>query len=123
MTCNRQDMKTILAAFVLAASLAACATPYAPREFDFTDLDSQPRVALGTVESVQVVNIERDRLAFEKALELRLRPDLGERLVIRLDAGSAVTVTVKGAQRFETGQRVRVVSDTYSLDGPRVEHE
>jgi outer membrane lipoprotein SlyB len=116
-------MKTLLAAFALAASLAACATPYAPQEFDFTGLDLQPGVALGTVESVQAVAIERDIHAFEQVLELRLQPDLGERLVIRLDAGSAVTVTVKGAQRFEAGQRVRVVSETYGLDGPRVEHE
>jgi outer membrane lipoprotein SlyB len=56
------------------------------------------------------VPIERDIHAFSEPLELKLRPDLTEKLVIRLDKGSAVIVTVNGAQRFEAGQRVRVVS-------------
>jgi outer membrane lipoprotein SlyB len=113
-------MKKLLTILSLAASLAACATPHAPREFE---LNIRPGVALGTVESVHMVRIERDIHAFEQALELRMQPDLSEQLVIRLDAGSAVTVTVKGTQRFEAGQRVRVVSQTYGPYGPRVEHE
>jgi outer membrane lipoprotein SlyB len=81
-------------------------------------------VQLGTVQSVDLVQIERDIHSFdERALELRMQPDLTERLVIRLDAGEIVIVTVKSAQRFEAGERVRVVSQTYSPYGPRVEHE
>jgi outer membrane lipoprotein SlyB len=116
-------MKKLFTILSLAASLAACATPHAPREFDFSELNLRPGVALGTVESVHTVRIERDIHAFEQALELRMKPDLGERLVIHLDAGSAVTVTVKGAQRFAAGQRVRVVTYMYGPYGPRVEHE
>jgi outer membrane lipoprotein SlyB len=54
---------------------------------------------------------------------LNVQPDLTERLVIRLDDGNLVIVTVKDAQRFATGERVRVVSHTYSPYGLRVEHE
>jgi len=117
-------MKKLLATLSLAASLAASATPHAQGAFDFSGLDPQPGVELGTVQSVDVVQIERDIHAFdERVLELRMQPDLTERLVIRLDAGDVVIVTVKGGQRFETGERVRVVSQTYSPYGPRVEHE
>jgi outer membrane lipoprotein SlyB len=116
-------MKNLFTLLSLAAILAACAAPHAPPEFDFSELNLRPGVALGTVESVRTVRIERDIHAFEQALELRMEPDLSESLVIQLDAGSAITVTVKGAQRFEAGQRVRVVSYTYGPHGPRVEHE
>lgn len=116
-------MKKLFTILSLATSLAACATPHAPPELDFSELNSRSGVALGTVESVHTVRIERDIHAFEQALELRMQPDLSEQLVIRLDAGSAVIVTVKGTQRFEAGQRVRVVSQTYGPYGPRVEHE
>jgi predicted transposase YbfD/YdcC len=106
-------MKKLLAALTLAASIATSAA-----------LHAQPGVELGIVQSVDVVEIERDIHAFdERALELRMQPDLTERLVIRLDAGNLLIVTVQGAQRFETGERVRVVSQTYSPYGPRVEHQ
>ena len=115
-------MKKLLAILSLAASLAASATPHAQGAFDFDDVDQ--RVALGTVQHVQVVQIARDIHAFdERAFELRIQPDLTERLVIRLDAGDIVIVTVKGAQRFVAGERVRVVSQAFSPYGPQVEHE
>lgn len=111
-------MKKLLATLSLAASAATLAQG----ELDFGGLDQ--RVALGTVQHVDVVEIERDIHAFnERALELRMQPDLTERLVIRLDTGDLVIVTVSGAQRFETGERVRVVSHMYSPYGPGVEHE
>jgi outer membrane lipoprotein SlyB len=117
-------MKKLLVILSLAASLAACGTSHAQHAFDFSEPDGRPGVELGTVQSVDVVQIERDIHAFdERAFELRMQPDLTERLVIRLDAGDVVIVTVKGGQRFETGERVRVVSQTYSPYGPRVEHE
>jgi outer membrane lipoprotein SlyB len=115
-------MKKRLAALSLATSLAASGTPQAQGAFDFSN--AQPGVELGTVQSVDVVQIKRDIHAFdERALELRMQPDLAERLVIRLDAGDLVILTVKGEQRFEAGERVRVVSHTYGPDGPQVEHE
>jgi outer membrane lipoprotein SlyB len=56
-----------------------------------------------------------------EGLELRIQSDLRDELVIHRDDGHAITVMVK--DRFEAGQRVRVVSDTYGPYGPRVEHE
>ena len=53
-------MKSLLATLSLVAVLAACATPYAQREFDFSDLNGLAGLELGTVESVEVVRIERD---------------------------------------------------------------
>jgi outer membrane lipoprotein SlyB len=113
-------MKSLLTALSLAAlSLVAGAAAYAQ---DFGGVDE--RVALGTVQHVKVVQVERDIHAFdERAFELSSQPDLTEQLVIRLDAGDIVTVTVQGAQRFAPGERVRVVSQTYSPYGPQVEHQ
>ena len=72
---------------------------------------------------MRAVPIERDIHAFEESMELRLRPDLVDELVILLDNGRAVTLKAKGTQRFAAGERVRVVSDAYSPFGPRIEHE
>jgi hypothetical protein len=96
-------MKKPFTTLSLAASLAACATSHAPQELNSCQLNSRQGVALGTVESVQTVRIQRDIHAFEQALELRMQPDLSEWLVILLDTGSAVIITVKGTQRFEAG--------------------
>jgi outer membrane lipoprotein SlyB len=107
----------------VAAGLAACATPYAPRDFDFSGLGGLNSTASGTVESVRLVELERDIHAFEESVELRLRPDLADELVIVLDDGRVVTLVANGAQRFTAGERVRVVSHAYSPYGPQVEHE
>jgi outer membrane lipoprotein SlyB len=115
-------MKNLLATLIVAAGLAASATSYA-QGFDFSGPNAHPRVQLGTVQSVDLVQIERDIHSFDERALVRMQPDLTERLVIRLDAGELVIVTVKSAQRFEAGERVRVVSQTYSHYGPRVEHE
>ena len=116
-------MKNLLATLTLAAGVAASATSYA-QGFDFNGPNTQPGVALGTVQSVDLVQIERDIHAFdERALELRMQPNVTERLVIRLDAGNLVIVTVQGTQRFESGERVRVVWETHSRYGARVEHK
>jgi outer membrane lipoprotein SlyB len=115
-------MKKLFAALSLAASLTAGAAPYAPQEFDFGELSSRGMVA-GTVESVATVRIERDIHAYEEPAELRIQPELGDRMVIRLDDGRAITLVLKGLQRFEAGERVRIISDTYSPYGPRVFHD
>ena len=122
--CKTRDMKKLFAILSLAASLAACGTSHAQNAFDFTEPNGPPGVELGTVQSVDVVDVERDIHAFdERAFELRLQPDLTERLVIRLDAGDIAIVTVTSAQRFEPGERVRVMSPVHSPYGLTVEHE
>lgn len=95
-------MKTILSASLLAAALAACATPYAPQDFDFSEFSS------GMVEGVR--HVPRDIHAFEQAIEHSINPQLAEQLSIRLDDGRAVTVREEGVQSFEPGQRVRLVA-------------
>ena len=119
---NRTHARQLLAALGLAG-LAACATPYAPQDFDFSGIEGLGSTVLGTVESMRAVPIERDIHAFEESMELRLRPDLVDELVILLDNGRAVTLKADGTQRFSAGERVRVVSDAYSPFGPHIEHE
>lgn len=113
----------LLAALSLAVGLAACATPYAPQDFDFSELSRLGSTAFGTVESVRAVEVERDIHAFEESVELRLRPDLADEVVILLDNGRVMTFVARGAQRFAAGERVRVESYAYSPYGPQVEHE
>lgn len=100
-------MKSLVAAFSLAA-LAGCATPYAPQDFDFSELAS------GMVESVQEVQL--DIHAFQEAVEHKINREPADRLLIRLDDGRAVSIVEQSAGRFAPGQRVRIVSG-------RVEHE
>jgi outer membrane lipoprotein SlyB len=114
-------MKNLLATLSLVAGLAASAASDA-QGFDFSGPNAHPEVELGTVQSVDLVQIERDIHAFDdRTLELRMQPNVTERLVIRLDAGDVVIVTVQGMQRFESGERVRVVSETHSPYGSRVD--
>ena len=115
-------MKKLFAVLSLAATLTAGAGLYAPQEVDFRELNSQGTV-LGTVESVATVRIERDIHAYEEPAELRIQPELRDRIVIRLDNGRAISVVLNGLQRFEQGERVRIISDTYSPYGPRVFHD
>jgi len=105
------------------ASLVACAAPNAPQEFDFSELNSCQDSIFGTVESMRVVRIERDIHAYEEPLELRIQPELRDQLVIRLDDGRAITIVLNGTQRFQAGERVRVLSHTYSPYEVRVFHE
>lgn len=113
-------MNKLFAALSLSAFLAACAVPDALPDPDFSESSSPQNMALGTVKSVRTVRIERDIHAFD---ELRIQPDVRDEIIIRLDDGDAVTVMVKETQRFQAGQRVRVISDTYNPYGPSVEHE
>jgi outer membrane lipoprotein SlyB len=105
------------------ASLVACAAPNAPQEFDFSELNSWQDSIFGTVESMRVVRIERDIHAYEETLELRIQPELRDELVIRLDDGRAITIVLNGTQQFQAGERVRVLSHTYSPYEVRVFHE
>jgi outer membrane lipoprotein SlyB len=112
--------RILLTAGLVAVALLGCASPYTRQEFDPNELNGLDSITRGTVESVDVVRLERDIHAYE---ELRIQPDLGDRVVIRLDDGRAITVTLTDMQRFQAGERVRVLSDTYSPYGPRVFHE
>lgn len=93
-------MKNILLTAALASALAACATPYAPPEFDFSEL-------AGTVESAHAA--PRDLHAFEEAVEHQINPQAPQRLLIRLDDGRALVVR-GGEQRYAPGERVRIVA-------------
>jgi hypothetical protein len=95
-------MKRFLTAFALAAALAGCAAPHARQEFDFSELP----LTRGVVESVQ--DLPRDIHAFGEAVVHQINPEKPAQLVIRLDSGRAITL--QGVQRFEAGQRVRVVA-------------
>jgi hypothetical protein len=99
-------MKTFLIALLLAAMPlgGAVAAPYAPQDFDFSDLDG---VAYGTVELVQPAPPSPTELA-EKA----------EAALVRLDDGRSVTVVLRPLQHFEAGERVRVVR---GAKGARIE--
>lgn len=116
--------RLLLTVSLVTVALIGCASPYAPQEFDLDALNGLGSVIFGTVESVGIVRIERDIHAYEEPRELRIQPELGDQMVIRLDDGRAITVVLEGMQqRFQAGERVRVLSHTYSPYGPRVFHE
>jgi hypothetical protein len=93
-------MKNSFLTAALASALAACATPYAPPEFDFSEL-------AGTVESAHAA--PRDMHAFEEAVEHQINPRLAQRLLIRLDDGRALVVR-GGELQYAPGERVRIVA-------------
>src|SRR5437762_3212291 len=104
-------MKKIFSAIAIAAAVtSAHAGPYAPQEFDFSEL-------LGTVESVHQVPLE-DRMP--DTLQHALKPESVDQLTVRLDDGRAVIVPQEELQRFARGQRVRLLG---SANGVRIEHE
>ncbi len=102
-------MKNLLATFTLAASLAGCATPYAPQDFDFSGFATS-----GIIESVR--QVPRDIHAFQDAIEHHINPEVAEELVIRLDDGRAVTLREAHATRLAAGQRVRLLGDELALE-------
>jgi long-subunit fatty acid transport protein len=110
--------KTIVAVLSSVAASAAWAGPYAPQEFDFSELD---RPAYGIVESVREVQLGSEFPAgFADVFEHAVKPKSADQLLIRLDDGRALRVMENQMQRLEAGQRVRIESDT---SGTRVERE
>jgi hypothetical protein len=111
--------KALVALSLLAAAFGASAQPYAPQEFDFSELAGNGANA-GIVESAREVPAARDLQGFApEVLEHKIRPDTVEELVVRLDGGSVITVTHNDdMQRLQPGQRVRV---TLTTIGPLVE--
>jgi outer membrane lipoprotein SlyB len=101
-------MKRILAAVILAgAALAAGAAPYAPQEFDFSDLDLSDGTAYGAIESIQPV--QQEAPVHGDVFEHALQPDVSSRLLIRLDDGAGIALLHYGPEQFQPGQRVQVV--------------
>ena len=115
--------KLLLTLSLLALALIGCASPYAQQQVDLNDLNGLDSTTLGTVESVDVVRIQRDIHAYDEPVELRIQPELADQMVIRLDDGRAITLVLTGMQRFQAGERVRLLSHTYSPYGPGVVHE
>jgi hypothetical protein len=94
-------MKNIFA-LTIAAALAGCAAPHAPREFNFGGLES------GIVEGAR--EVPRDIHAFAEAIEHRINPETAGELLIRLNDGRTLTVLEDGMRRFAPGERVRIVA-------------
>jgi len=112
--------RALVALSLLAAAFGASAQPYAPQEFDFSDLAGIGAEA-GIVESVREVPVVRDLHAFDpEALEHTLqRPETVDEVLIRLEAGYVITVRADGdMRRLQPGQQVRV---TFTTSGPLVE--
>ena len=96
------SLRAALAALLLAAAQFAAAAPYAPNEYDFSDL-------CGTVEAVREVSIRREPAELAGVLEHAVQPETGEALVVRLDNGRLIIVMQEGTQRFHPGERVRLL--------------
>jgi hypothetical protein len=111
--------RALVGLVLLAAAFGASAQPYAPQEFDFSDLSGIGAEA-GIVESVREVPVARDIHAFDpEVLVHTMRPDTVDEVAIRLEAGYVITVTADGdMRRLEPGQRVRV---TFTTAGPLIE--
>lgn len=82
---------SLLVALLLGTASAADGAPYAPAEYDFSGVWALEPSAFGIVETVR-----------EFALH-------AEELVVRLDDGRAVKVLLEGSERFQPGERVRLV--------------
>jgi len=100
---------SLAAALLLGTALVAGAAPYAPEEYDFTGLSSLHGPALGVIESVRVIPLRADPGGLASVLEHAINPETGEELTVRLDDGRAVTIVLEAAQRFQPGERVRLV--------------
>jgi outer membrane lipoprotein SlyB len=116
------SIKKSLLALALATLIASCATvtPYAPQQYDFSELVSLPRMGYGIVESVHEAQLDGPYKGVFAAFKHAIKPETIDRLVIRLDDGRAVTLLHEETDRFEPGQRVRVVVAT---DGAHLERE
>jgi hypothetical protein len=115
----KKPRSILVALGLLAAASGAFAQPYAPQEFDFSEL-ARIGTNAGIVESAREVPVARDLHGFDPGvLEHKIRPDTVDELVIRLEGGSLITVMHgDDMQRLQPGQRVRV---TLTTIGPLVE--
>lgn len=94
---------------LLAAALLLAALPAHAAHPDACFASAGGGTSAGTVESVREVPVSRDLHAFDpEILEHRQRPETGEELVVRLDEGPLVVLTLPRPQQLQAGERVRV---------------
>jgi hypothetical protein len=97
---------SFFAAILAAGASGVSAHRYVLDEFDV--IGGHP----GTVEAVQEAPAPRRMQAFAPDFfEHRVRPEMREELVIRLDGGAVITLPRDDALPLQPGQRVRVTFD------------
>jgi hypothetical protein len=84
-------MRSVLILSTLLLALPAVAGPYAPQEYDFSEIRGLEASAFGVVESVRDLS----------AREVR-------EIVVRLEDGRQVVVVQGGTQPIEPGEQVRL---------------
>ena len=99
----------LLAALLLGTALAVAAAPYAPEEYDFSELSSMGPATFGTVESVREAPLRSGPAQLSNVFEHSLNADTGDEVMVRLDDGRSVTLRLEGEQRFRPGERVRLL--------------
>ena len=85
---------------LLLGSLPAEAGPYAPHEYDFSELRGQEISAFGIVESVREFSARQE-------------------VVVRLEDGREILVVQKSASHIEPGERVRLLDNGRRLQPDR----
>lgn len=90
-------MRAILVALILA--LAGC------------QLD-EPTLGGTVISVVEAAQQPAEREESPRYYDPPLVPEVGWKVEIQLDDGSAVTVTTRGPRRYEPGERVRLLVDT-----------
>lgn len=106
MRSKLKPKQLVVALSLVAGSFAAFATPQAQEHFHFSALNGS--MASGTVEQVEEFPQPSRFDTFAELFEHAVRPQPAERLLIRLDDGSTITLEQDGTRRFAAGQRVRV---------------
>ena len=89
------------------------AAPYAPEEYDFSELSSVGPAAFGVIESVRETPLRATPAELPGVFEHSLNTETGQELSVRLDDGNVVTLVLDGMQRFRLGERVRLTQITY----------
>ena len=107
MRANISLPRFLLATLLVAFAAALAAAPYAPQEFDFSELESTAGLQHGVVESVQPA--QPSEPVHVDVFEHALQPEKMMRFMIRLDDGAGISIVQDGAERLEPGQRVHVL--------------
>jgi hypothetical protein len=84
-------MRSVLILSTLLLALPAVAGPYAPQEYDFSEIRGLEASAFGVVESVRDLSAREAR-----------------EIVVRLEDGRQVVVVQGGTQPIEPGEQVRL---------------
>jgi hypothetical protein len=100
---------SLVALLLLVPARPADAAPYAPQEYDFSELSMIGPSAVGIVESVREVPLHAGPAELVNVFEHSLNAETRKELVVRLDDGRVVTVLLDGEERFRPGERVRLL--------------